>query len=337
MSTPSPQTYLVTGGTGFLGQTLVRRLLSAGHNVRVLARSKDMGLINQGAQWHQGSILDRHLLSQATQDGDGVFHLAGRVDHTRRDGFEPFRRLHVEGTLAVLEAALLQNARVVYASTCGTVAVSRDPAFIANEDTPYQRDTVAPWPYHSTKVEAEEAALDFANRKGLELITMRPSLLLGPGDTRLSSSRTLVDFVARKIPFVPEGGLNVVDVRDVAAAFDLGMTLGRPGATYLVGARNMTLAALFDQLQRLTGVPAPKLKIPYKAAHAATRSATWGLGLIGRYDPGLDPVLVELAHHHWYLDSSAARHDLGWTTRPTEETLKDALEWLAQHHPQKKS
>ena len=328
--TPHPETFLVTGGTGFLGDQLVRQLLAAGHTVRVLARSQDEDLIALGATWHRGSILDKDLLEAAADGVDGIFHLAGRVEHTRAKGFEALREIHVRGTMAVLKAAKAASARVVYASTCGTVACSRSPEPFG-EDASLKRDLAAGWPYYLTKIEAEQEALPWAEAQGVELITMRPSLLLGPGDKRLSSSRTILDFLDKKIPFIPGGGLNIVDVRDVADAFEAAMAQGGPGHTYLIGATNLTLAELFDHLARLSGVPAPRLKLPYALAHTGARLGSKLMGAFGKHDPGLDPVVVEMANHFWYLDDAAARRDLGWNPRPLEDTLRDSIAWVRAH------
>ena len=145
------------------------------------------------------------------------------------------------------------------ASTSGTVAVSRRADDIADEDTPAPVDIIARWPYYASKLYQEETARRACGDK-VELVTVNPSLLLGPGDDRLSSTRPVLQFLAREIPLMPAGGLNVVDARDVAALLPVAMARGTAGARYLLGAVNWTFAEFFGRLERLTKIAGPKLK-----------------------------------------------------------------------------
>eukprot|EP00898_Chlorokybus_atmophyticus_P004473 jgi/Chlat1/5026/Chrsp32S08953 len=315
--------YVVTGGTGFLGEHVVRELVHKRHHVRVIARS---GFHPNSSDLHNNdlvTLIPASVLSPPADlaahlaNADGVFHLAGAVEHTRRAGeVEKMRQLHVTGTINVLEAANLAGVRrVVYASTSGVVAVSKDPAFVADDTASYAEKVVSAWPYYSTKLEAEKAALACAKRLGVELVVMRPTLLLGPGDWRLSSSRTVLDLLTGQVPLIPSGGLSLVDVRDAAVAFVEAMRSGRPDATYLLGAGNLTLADYFG-------------RVPDEMAFAMAAAATGIKGLFGRWDPSLDPVVVEMSQHFWYCNASLARRDLTFKPRPVDETVADTVSWL---------
>ena len=125
--------------------------------------------------------------------------------------------------------------------------------------------------------------------------------------------------------------MNIVDVRDVAEVFMAAMERGKAGQTYLIGATNLTIEDFFAKLAKLSGVAAPRLKVPYALAHAGARAGSRLLGIFGKSDPGLDPAVVEMASHFWYLDDSAARSDLGWDPRPLEETLEESIKWVSAH------
>jgi len=129
-------------------------------------------------------------------------------------------KVHVEGTRLLCDAAKAADVKtIVLASTSGTIAVTGDGDSVPDESYPQPLDIITRWPYYASKVYQEMAALERFNGKGLRLVIMNPSLLLGPGDDRLSSTKVILDFMARKISAVPTGGLSFVDARDTAKAF----------------------------------------------------------------------------------------------------------------------
>ncbi|CAI7799230.1 unnamed protein product [Closterium sp. NIES-54] len=270
------------------------------------------------------SLSDPSALESLLQGTSGLFHLAGVVIHSRAATSAPPQQQQqhptptstpqpsstaqhpsldqttVDGTLAVLEAALKAGVkRIVYASTSGTVGAFTDSRQVASDDSPYAREVVGGWPYYRAKIEAEERARGYAEQHGLELVCMRPTLILGPGDYRLSSCRTVLDIMERRIPFVPHGGLSFVDVRDVASAFIAAMQSAAPNTTYLLGAINMTLSNYFHLIARCADVAPPWLSVPPRVAWALAAIASKLLPLIGQKDPSLDPVVVEMAQVYW--------------------------------------
>src|SRR5437870_10300648 len=176
-------------------------------------------------------------------------------------------KLHVEGTRLLCDAAKKAGVKtIVLASSSGTIAVTEKGDVVPDETYPPPLDIIARWPYYASKSYQEMAALERFNGKGLRLVIMNPSLLLGPGDERLSSTKIVLDFMARKIAAVPSGGLSFVDVRDAAAAFIVAMKHGRHGERYLLGAVNWTFQRFLDRLARLTKVAGPRLAFPSKLA-----------------------------------------------------------------------
>src|SRR5215472_3925590 len=238
MARASAATSLVTGATGFLGGHLVRRLLEKGERVAALCRSSEPELADLGVEVRRGDVLDAASLERAFEGCTAAYHCAGRVSR-RPEDTEELQRVHVQGTRNVLAAARRVGVgRVVVASTSGTVAVSEDPQRVATEDDETPLVLVSRWPYYRAKLYAERAALD-ANCDELEVLSVNPTLLLGPGDERFSSTEDVRLFLCGRIPAVPPGGLSFVDVRDAAEALRLAMARGRPGARYLVGACNL--------------------------------------------------------------------------------------------------
>src|SRR4029079_3285353 len=147
-------------------------------------------------------------------------------------------------------------------ATRGTIAVTKDGEVVPDETYPLPLDIISRWPYYASKAYQEMAALERFNGKGRRLVIMNPSLLLGPGDDRLSSTKLILDFMARKIGAVPTGGVSFVDARDAARTVSVAMKKGRHGERYLLGAANWTFSKFFGRLERLTKVSAPWLALP---------------------------------------------------------------------------
>ncbi len=320
---------LVTGGTGFLGSTLVPLLAAGGHRLRLLQRSAAPAAEALGAEVHRGSLEDEGAVAAALDGVEGVLHLAGQVDFDPR---EPARLydLHVQGTRRLLEACVRVGVRrVVLASSSGTVAVSKEDR-VATEADPDPIPVVAGWPYYLSKIYQEKAALRIHRDTGLPVVVLNPSLLLGPGDARLSSTDVVFKFLERRIPAMPGGGLSFVDVRDAAAAFAAALERGRPGERYLLGGANMSFRDFFGRLERLSGVPAPRVTLP-SALNVAGARLLEKLSDWRKAEASLDPRSVEMGEHFWYCDSGKAAAELGFAARDPQETLFETVRWLDEH------
>ncbi len=320
---------LVTGGTGFLGSALVPLLAAGGHRLRLVQRSAAPQAEALGAEVVRASLSDGGATAAVLDGVDAVFHLAGHVSF---DPGEPVAMydLHVQATRRLLEACAARGVkRVVLASSSGTIAVSREDR-IATEADDYPISVVGSWPYYLSKIFQEKAALRIHRDTGLPLVVLNPSLLLGPGDARLSSTDVVFKFMERRIPAMPTGGLSFVDVRDAAAAFAAALEMGRPGERYLLGGANMTFRELFSRLERLTGVPAPRITLPSAVNLAGSRLLERFHSWRGSETP-LDPRSAEMGERFWYCDASKAERELGFAPRDPQETLFDTVRWLDAH------
>jgi dihydroflavonol-4-reductase len=322
---------LVTGGTGFLGAHLVRQLVAAGaKNLRVMATSVPAWLAELGIEAIEGSITNTEDVKRAVEGVAEIYHLAGRVSRDRDDARQIYA-IHVDGTRLLCDAAQAAGVQsIVMASTSGTIAVTETGDVIPDEDWPTPLDLISRWPYYASKYYQEQTALERFSGRGLRLVIMNPSLLLGPGDERLSSTQVVLDFMAQKIRAVPTGGLSFVDARDVAAAFRAAMNNGRHTERYLLGSANWTFKKFFGRLERLTKTPAPMLSLPSKFAVAGSRFVDhlwrqWNL------TPPVEPAAIEMAEHFWYLNSSKATLELGFAPRDPAETLLDTVTYVREN------
>lgn len=321
---------LITGGTGFLGTQLVRQFLALGdNNLKVLASRVPQWMKDEGVKAVDGSVTNPDDLAKACKNVSAIYHLAGKVSRDNDDA-AAMNRVHLEGTRLLCEAAKEAGvATMILASSSGTIAVSEDER-VVDETYPQPVEVLARWAYYASKYYQERAAIAGFDGDGRRLVIMNPSLLLGPGDERLSSTKPVLDFLARKIPYTPSGGLNFVDVRDAAAAFINALDKGGHQEKYLLGSENMTFAQFFGRLERLSGVSAPMLKVPKAVAMAGSTFISSIYRNWGKPSP-VAPNEVEQAECFWYFDSSKAKEELGFEPRDPQETLNDTIAYIREN------
>lgn len=323
---------LVTGGTGFLGGALVPLLAEAGHALRLLGRSPAPEAAALGAEVVQAPLQDREAVRRAVQGVEAVYHLAGQVSFDPGDPAAMYD-LHVQGTRVLLEECRAAGVRrLLLASSSGTIGISREEKVHTEEDE-YPLAVVARWPYYLSKIFQEKTALRFQRDGGPEVVVLNPSLLLGPGDHRLSTD-VVWKFLERRIPAMPSGGLSFVDVRDAAAAFVAALERGRPGERYLLGAANLTFADFFGRLSRLSGVAAPGLRLPT----GANLAGAWLLERFHEWresEPPISREEVAMGEHWFFIDSQKATRELGFHPRDPRDTLRETVAFLDRHFRRK--
>ena len=192
------------------------------------------------------------------------------------------------------------------------------------------------WPYYEAKITAEKQGQALATALGLEVIMMRPSLLLGPGDARLSSTQIVADLLAKKVPLCPQGQVSILDVRDAAECFVRAMEHPNPKSTYLLGGPNLRLSEFFRIVEDVSGVATPHGRSVPRRVERWSGRVLWVAKriLTGKWDASLDPVFVEMGQASWVLDAGWAREDLGLAPRDATTTLRDTVMWLREniHH-----
>jgi len=319
---------LITGSTGFLGKHLVETLLREEPELRLrlLCRGEGPPVESDHIEIVRGDVLDADSVKSAAEGCSRIYHLAGVVSRNPEQPWRQFE-VHVEGTRHVCEAmAELETEKAVVVSSSGTFAVGKEPEE-RDETAPYAQSVVWDWPYYTSKIYAEKLALWYVEHRKLPIVVVNPSLLLGPGDERRSSTRDVELFLEGQILSLPAGGLNLVDVRDAARGLMLAMEKGRVGERYLLTGANMTFHEWIRRTSKLSGLPAPKVMLPPAAASLGAKALRTLYPLVGK-EFKMDDASIRMSGLFWYCNSEKARRELGFTTRPPDETLRDTIEYL---------
>lgn len=321
---------LITGGTGFLGTHLVNQFIDAGvKNLRVMASSVPEWMNDSGVEAFAGSVTNKDHVADATKDCEAIYHLAGKVSFAY-DGAAQMNKIHVEGTRLLCEAAKENKVKnFILASSSGTSAITKD-AEITDETYPQPVDILMKWAYYASKYYQEKTALGIFKDEGERLVILNPSLLLGSGDERQSSTKVVLDFMAKKLPITPTGGLNFVDARDAATAFLNALDKGRHQERYLLGAVNWTVKDFFARLERLSGVSAPMFSVPSRVAIAGSNLIASVYKNWNKPAP-FEASEVEMGEYFWYFGSDKAANELGFLARDPQETLMDTISYLREN------
>ena len=320
----------ITGATGFIGASIVRELLKEGRSVRALVRkgSDTSNLAGLDVELWQGDLRDHAGLGQGLKGCDVLYHAAADYRLWTRDPVEMYR-INVDGTTAILEAALNNGlSRVVYTSSVGTLGNPGDGT-PGNETTPVSlADMVGH--YKKSKFLAERVADNFVGR-GLPLVIVNPSTPVGPLDIKPTpTGKIIVDFLNRKMPAYLDTGLNIIAVEDCARGHLLAEQKGAIGQKYILGNANLTLREIFSILESITGLPAPKVRLPYMPILLAAY-INEGLSKITGREPLIPLAGVQMAAKFMYFDPSRAVRDLGLPLTPVREALQRAVEWFRQN------
>jgi dihydroflavonol-4-reductase len=322
----------VTGATGLLGNNLVRGLRAEGHTVRALVRSQEKGrrlLGDTGAELIVGDMADVASFSGALVGCEVVFHTAayfrefyGPGDHTAR-----LDAINVQGTLALGEAARACGVRrLVHTSSSGTIGFRADGS-PGDEDTP-PPPIAGQDGYFRSKVVIGQRLAELAARSRLDVVQVLPGWMFGPGDAApTATGRLVLAFLAGKLPAIPPGGCSAVDARDVATGMIRTAELGRAGEKYILTGPFVTVAEVAALLAQITGLPAPRTRIPYPVAVTyALLSQAWARITGGRTLVTLSGVRFLQARLQ--ASSAKAERELGWRRRPLQETLRDEVAWF---------
>lgn len=319
---------LVTGATGFLGSWVARELASRGHEVRALVRPRSRldNLRDVACERVLGDITDAAAAERAVAGCEGLVHAAG-VARLRAGDREGLMAANAAGAANVLGAALRAGVRrAVFVASAGALGGTWRPV-VMDESWAGSAEAVRV-DYFVSKLRGEQAALELS-RQGLPLVIVRPGVVLGPGDVYHSSAGMVLLFARGALPWHVRGGGSYCDVRDVARAHAEALERGRVGETYLLGGHNLEMGELARLVARLSGAP-PSRRVPYPLMLAGAflrEAAAW---LRRRRSP-VSRQLIRGGRRYTFLSSEKARRELGYATRPLEETVRDTLRWFLAH------
>jgi dihydroflavonol-4-reductase len=311
---------LITGATGFLGWHIARKLLDRGHTVRALARDPSKLRELESVEPIQGDLRDPESLKRAVAGCGVVFHAAADYRLWTRDPQDMYRS-NGDGTRALLAAARDAGVeRVIYTSTVGCIAIPGDestPVTLAQMNGSYKR----------SKFLAEQVALEFA-AKGFPVVIVNPTAPVGDHDFKPTpTGKVVVDFMRGAMPAYLDTGLNIVYAGDVAEGHLLALEKGKPGERYILGSENLTLQQIFEELARITGRPAPRMRVPYAVAYAAGVAFNAWANLTG-HEPLVPLDGVRMAKKKMWVEHAKATRELGYHPGPAADALRRAVDWF---------
>ncbi len=320
------RTSLVTGGNGFVGCYVVRALVDRGDHVRVLLRAgADVRtLAGVDCEHLTGDLREPEAVAGAARGCDEIYHVAADYRLWVLDE-APMYATNVQGTQNVLAAARRHDvARVIHTSTVGALGVPKGAQ--GTEDTPVKlADMVGP--YKRSKFLAEQAALAAA-REGLPVVVVNPSTPIGALDYKPTpTGRVILDFLNRRMPAFMDTGLNLVDVADCARGHLLAAEHGKIGEKYILGGENLTLQQLLERLAAISGLPAPRIKIPYRVALGFAMGADLIARKLTKKPPRASVTEVRMAHKIMFFNHAKAERELGYQPGPIHTALSDAISY----------
>jgi len=316
---------IVVGGSGLIGHHLVKELMRRGRDVRVFDLHPFPGDEKIApSETITGNILDSRALYNAVKGCERVFHLAANP-YLWDQNPEVFNQVNYQGTKNVIEAARQAHVqRLIYTSTESILAPRHHKGLITEETRASLDDMIGP--YCRAKFLAEQSVFQLA-KEGFPAVVVCPTMPIGPGDWNLTPpGRMISRFLRRKIPGYIDCTLNFVDVRDAALGHYLAAEKGEPGRRYILSGHNLTLNEFFSLLSQVSGVPAPRLKVPYFVALIGSYIEEWTCKLTGKM-PQSSVTGVKLCRRSLAFNGSKTWQLLGYTPRPIEESIHDAVRW----------
>ncbi len=321
----------VTGATGFLGSHVARALIEQGADLRLLVRanSNTKNIDDLKAERVIGDVRDPASLEKGIAGCDAVFHVAADYRLWVRDPEEMYRS-NVEGTRSILEAARKSGVRrVVYTSSVATMDFTSDGQ-PADENSPVSLERMI-GPYKRSKFMAEQVAIEAA-RAGQDVVIVNPTTPVGERDIKPTpTGRIVVDFLKKKFPAYVDTGLNLVDATECARGHIAALEKGKTGERYILGGENLTLKQILDKLASLTGLPSPKLRVPYAMALATGVVDEVFTGRIRGKEPRATIDAVRMGRKKMFVSCAKAQRELGWKCVPVNDALRRAVQWFRQN------
>jgi nucleoside-diphosphate-sugar epimerase len=317
----------LTGGTGFIGGVLARRLRGRGDDVACLVRSpgKAAELAELGCEIVAGDLGDREAQRSAMEGCDAVIHAAAMYEVGIPASQRPaMREANVAGTENVLGAALAAKVpKVVYVSTCGAFGNTHHQ--IVDESYEHPGEDFTSY-YEQTKVEAHRVARRMIAEDGLPCVIVQPGGVYGPGDTS-SLGALLEQFLSGKMPLIPfpELGICLAHVDDTAAGIVLALDKGRAGETYVIAGPPTTMREAIGILAEVSGRKAPRRALPTGLMKAMTPIGPLVGKMMGQ-PPNLRELITSADNVTFWATNEKAVAELGFDPRGIEEGIRQTLE-----------
>lgn len=322
---------LITGATGFVGSAVLRKLVTAGHDVRALVRpqSDRRNLLELPVEIVHGDLRDLSSLEKAVNGCSVLFHVAAdyRFWVPRPD---ELYEVNVTGSRNIaLAAAAAGVERIVYTSSVAVLGWNKDES-PADEDTPVTlADMIGH--YKRSKFLAEAEIRGLVESRGLPVVIVNPSTVVGPRDIKPTpSGRMIIDAASGRMPAYVDTGLNFVHVEDVADGHLLALERGRVGERYILGAANLTLKEALSEIASIAGRKPPRIRLPHNLVLVVAAVAEAWSRVSGK-EPWVNLTSVRLARKKMYFSTEKAQRELGYRPRPVREAFRDAIDWYRQH------
>lgn len=322
---------LVTGATGFIGAAVARAVVEHGDSVRVLVRagSRMNNLEGLPVERVTGDLQDQDSLLAALAGCQGLYHVAAHYALWDDDP-RSFYRINVEGTKNLLHAARDAGVeRIVYTSTIGAIGLPAGKGLGTEALFPVPAQLSGD--YKRSKFLAEQEVLKLAGQ-GLPIVIVNPTAPVGERDIKPTpTGQIIVDFMRGRMAAYIETGMNLIDVEDVAIGHVRAMMRGRIGERYILGNQNLTLKEIFLMLSRLTGIPAPRVRLPWRLVLPMAHINRWVADRITHKPPRIPLEGVRMAKYVMHYDCTKARRELDLPQTPVEQALDKAVGWFRRH------
>ncbi|RVU05453.1 NAD-dependent epimerase/dehydratase family protein [Novosphingobium umbonatum] len=318
---------LVTGVAGFLGSALARGLAARGARLRGLVRgtSSRVNLQDFPGELVEADLRDAAGVERAMAGVEVLYHAAADYRLWARDGQEIIRN-NRQMTQVVMQAALAAGVRrVVYTSS---VATLRPLAGGVADETRPASEEQAVGVYKRSKVVAEKLVEEMVAKAGLPAVIVNPSTPIGPRDVKPTpTGRIVVEAAQGRMPAFVDTGLNLVHVDDVARGHWLAAERGVIGRRYILGGQDVTLGQMLADIAALTGRRAPRVRLPAGPLQPLAWAAE-GWGWLSGREPFVTRDALAMARHHMYFSSARAQAELGYSARPYQQALANAVDWF---------
>lgn len=323
---------LVTGATGFIGSRLTIELSRQEQSIHLLCRNTPTLPEFQKSNIHifKGDITDMESIKRSMEGVERVYHLAAYARLWAKDT-SIFTKINVEGTRNVLMAAKSTGVKkVVYTSTAGVIGPSGDKPMKETDS----RITGFFNLYESTKNEAEELALGFADQ-GLPVCVLNPSRIYGPGfDTGSNPFTKIIEmYLKGQWKIIPGSGEDIGSypyIDDVVDAHLKAMQKGRSGERYILGGVNATFNEFISLVKKHSGIDRTLRHVPFFALSGLSYLMLLNARITGKY-PLITPDWVAKYKYHWALDSSKAIGELDYKIRSLDDGIKETVDWVKQN------